>query len=45
MAYNKLMASNLKNLLSPYGENIIEKKMFGGLSFLYNGKMKNIFFN
>jgi len=39
MAYNELMANNLRNLFSPYGEDIVEKKMFGGLSFLYKGKM------
>jgi len=39
MAFNELLANNLRNLLIPFGENIQEKKMFGGLSFLYKGKM------
>jgi TfoX/Sxy family transcriptional regulator of competence genes len=39
MAYNVQLAENLRMQLIPYGENIKEKKMFGGLSFLFNGKM------
>lgn len=39
MAYNELLARELRNLLIPYGEKIQEKKMFGGISFLYKGKM------
>ena len=39
MAYNEIHANELRNLLIPYGEDIQEKKMFGGLSFLYKGKM------
>jgi len=39
MAYNELLADSLRNLLVPYGDDIQEKKMFGGISFLYQGKM------
>ena len=39
MAYNELLADTLRNLLVPYGDEIQEKKMFGGISFLYHGKM------
>jgi len=39
MAYNIELAENIRIQLIPYGENIKEKKMFGGLSFLFKGKM------
>jgi len=39
MAYNENLADALRTLLVAYNGNITEKKMFGGLSFLYKGKM------
>ena len=39
MAYNEETASRIRNHLKPLGKNIDEKKMFGGLSFLYKGRM------
>jgi len=39
MAYNEQLAENLRILLISYGDIIEEKKMFGGLSFLFKGKM------
>jgi len=39
MAYNEVTAVRIRQHLKPYGDKITEKKMFGGLSFLYKGKM------
>jgi len=39
MAYNEQLANNIRSLLVSYGNDIIEKKMFGGVCFLYKGKM------
>lgn len=40
MAYNTSLAEKLKNRLSEIsGINVEEKKMFGGLAFMVNGKM------
>ena len=39
MAYNELLADNIRELLVDYGDAIVEKKMFGGVCFLYKGKM------
>ena len=39
MAYNEQLASRIRKYLEPLGDKIEEKKMFGGLSFLYRGKM------
>ena len=39
MAYNEHLAERIRNHLRIYGNDIHEKKMFGGLSFLYHGKM------
>lgn len=39
MAYNEELAARLRQHLQPYGEDISEKKMFGGLCYLYKGKM------
>lgn len=39
MAYNEELAARLRQHLEPYGDNISEKKMFGGLCYLYKGKM------
>ncbi len=38
MAFNELLANHVRNLISSK-KNLIEKKMFGGLSFLINGNM------
>ena len=38
MAYNEEIGIRLRAMLSPI-EGITEKKMFGGLCFLYKGKM------
>ena len=39
MAYNEELAYRIRLLLEPFANNIKEKKMFGGLTFLYKGKM------
>jgi len=39
MAYNEELAVRLRQHLASFGEGITEKKMFGGLCFLYQGKM------
>ena len=39
MAYDQYLADVLRSQLSKYGSTIQEKKMFGGLCFLYKGKM------
>jgi len=39
MAYNEQLASRIRKYLEPLGDKIEEKKMFGGLSFLFKGKM------
>ncbi len=39
MPYNEQLANRIKNQLTYYKEAFTEKKMFGGLSFLYQGKM------
>jgi TfoX/Sxy family transcriptional regulator of competence genes len=39
MTYNLKFAEELRKLLIPFKNDIQEKKMFGGLSFLYKGKM------
>jgi TfoX/Sxy family transcriptional regulator of competence genes len=39
MAYNQELAHRIRPHLQPFAEFIEEKKMFGGLSFMYKGKM------
>lgn len=39
MAYNEELANRIKAALALFEEAFTEKKMFGGLSFLYQGKM------
>lgn len=39
MAYNEILADHIRELLVDYDDTIIEKKMFGGVCFLYKGKM------
>lgn len=39
MAFNEQLANRIREQLKMYPEDFIEKKMFGGLSFLYKGKM------
>ncbi len=40
MAYNRILAERVRNQLSKSSNLIIEeKKMFGGLAFMVNGKM------
>ena len=39
MAYNEQLANRIREQLQFYSEAFTEKKMFGGLSFLYKGKM------
>ena len=39
MAYNEELATRLRQHLEPFGSDITEKKMFGGLCYLYKGKM------
>ena len=39
MAYNEKLADHIREHLLIYQNDILEKKMFGGVSFLYKGKM------
>lgn len=39
MAFNEQLANRIREQLKLYNETFTEKKMFGGLSFLYKGKM------
>jgi len=39
MAFDESLALRVRNLISPYGKDILEKRMFGGLTFLYKGKI------
>lgn len=39
MAYNEPLAIRIREALKLFPETFTEKKMFGGLSFLYHGKM------
>ena len=39
MAYNEQLADAIREHLVMFKEAIVEKNMFGGLSFLYKGKM------
>lgn len=39
MAYNEELAARLRQHLAAYGDKITEKKMFGGMCYLYQGKM------
>ena len=39
MAYNEKLADRTRELISPTHKKVEEKAMFGGLSFMVNGKM------
>jgi len=39
MAYNEELAHRIRQNLDGFSEEIKEKKMFGGIAFLYKGKM------
>lgn len=39
MAYNEILADRLREALLPYEHEVEEKNMFGGLTFMYKGKM------
>ena len=39
MAYNEELAQRIRQQMTQFGENVIEKKMFGGLTFMYKNKM------
>lgn len=39
MAYNENLANRIRLSLVPYSEHISEKKMMGGLTFMFHGKM------
>lgn len=39
MAYNEELAVRLRQHFAAFGDDITEKKMFGGICFLYKGKM------
>lgn len=39
MAYNLELASRIRNATALFPETFTEKKMFGGVAFLYGGKM------
>ncbi len=39
MAYNKFLADRLREAFLTYQNEVVEKNMFGGLTFMYKGKM------
>jgi TfoX/Sxy family transcriptional regulator of competence genes len=39
MSYDEILANRIRETISVTHENVIEKKMFGGLCFLVNDKM------
>lgn len=39
MAFNQQLANRIREQLKLFPEDFTEKRMFGGLTFLYNGKM------
>ena len=39
MPFNDAIAIRIREMLNLFPEDFVEKKMFGGLSFLYQGKM------
>jgi len=39
MAFNEQLANRIREQLKFFSEEFTEKRMFGGLSFLYRGKM------
>lgn len=39
MAYNEELVQNLRSALELFPETFTEKKMFGGIAFLFKGKM------
>lgn len=39
MPYDELLAKRIRNILTPYEKHVEEKKMIGGLCFMYKGKM------
>lgn len=39
MAYNEYLAKRIRSAIAIFPEGFIEKKMFGGLAFLFHGKM------
>ena len=39
MPFNETIAKRIRTQLELFPETFTEKKMFGGLSFLYGGKM------
>jgi TfoX/Sxy family transcriptional regulator of competence genes len=39
MAFNEQLADRIRELLVHFGENMEEKKMMGGLAFMFKGKM------
>jgi len=39
MPYNENLANRLREAFLPYQNEVVEKNMFGGLTFMYKGKM------
>ncbi len=39
MPYNEILANRLREAFLPYQNQVEEKNMFGGIAFMYNGKM------
>ena len=39
MAFNENLANRLREAFLPYQNEVVEKNMFGGLTFMYKGKM------
>lgn len=39
MPYNEHLADRVRQVIAPHKSSIEEKKMFGGLAFMYKGKM------
>ena len=39
MAYNELIAQQIREVIFPFSDFMEEKKMFGGIAFMYKNKM------
>ncbi len=39
MAFNQVLADRIENIFKERGVEVVQKKMFGGMAYLYKGKM------
>jgi len=39
MAFNEIIADRVREALLPYSLHVVEKRMFGGVAFMYRNKM------